>query len=94
MKKLFSIIVFCLLFFTLNINNLNAHPGRTGPSGCHMSYAAQGYHCHKAKTPDPFAIYYYVHYRGQSHGPYSSYNSCMAAARGANLTGAYYTTYK
>lgn len=89
--KIFLCFVFLNTFF---LNDLKAHPGNTNAGGCHMDYSRQSYHCHKTKTPNPYAVYYYVHYRGSSYGPYSSYNSCMSALRGANLIGAYCSTYK
>jgi len=90
MKKLLALVVLGLLFSL----KAYSHPGMTGPSGCHMDYTRGSQHCHKSKQPKPFQTYYYVHYQGQTAGPYSSYNSCMSAARGAKLAGAYCNTSK
>jgi len=78
-----------LLLAIVCSNNVLAHPGATGPDGCHMNYSNGNYHCHERKTPDPAATYYYIKHQGSSYGPYSSYNSCMNAIRGADLRGAY-----
>ena len=91
MKTLFAIFLslITLIFF----NQISfAHPGATGPSGCHMNYSTGDYHCHTAKTPNPGETYYYIKYKGESYGPYSSYSSCMNAINGANLYGAYCST--
>tara|TARA_B100000945_G_C19819418_1_gene339879 strand:+ start:38 stop:310 length:273 start_codon:yes stop_codon:yes gene_type:complete len=90
MSKLLAIAVLGLLFFS----KAYSHSGRTGPSGCHMNYSTGTQHCHKTKTLNPYKIYYYIHYQGRTAGPYSSYSSCMSAARGANLIGAICLTRK
>ena len=89
MRFLLKTTLYLFVLNTFVSNGLKAHPGNTNAGGCHMDYVRQSYHCHKAKTPNPYAVYYYVHYRGSSYGPYSSYNSCMSALRGANLMWAY-----
>ena len=87
MKKIiFGLALSLAIVFS---NNVFAHSGATGPDGCHMNYSNGNYHCHERKTPDPTATYYYIKHQGSSYGPYSSYNSCMNAIRGANLGGAY-----
>ena len=85
LKFLFFFVILSLFKSTISF----AHSGATGPNGCHMNYSTGNYHCHETKTPDPFATYYYIKHLGNSYGPYSSYNSCMNAIRGANLAGAY-----
>ena len=91
MKTLFAIFLALIaVIFTSQITF--AHPGNTGPDGCHLNYSNGDYHCHKAKTPDPYETYYYIKYKGESYGPYSSYSSCMNAINGANLYGAYCST--
>ena len=90
MKKLLGIVVLGLLFCI----KAYSHSGNTGPSGCHMNYATANYHCHTPKQTNPYAIYYYVKYQGQTYGPYKSYSSCMGAIRGANIVGAYCSTSK
>tara|TARA_B100001093_G_scaffold325022_1_gene310134 strand:+ start:414 stop:689 length:276 start_codon:yes stop_codon:yes gene_type:complete len=90
MTKFLVITILGLLFS----QNAYSHSGMTGPSGCHMDYSRGTQHCHKSKQPDPFKTYYYIKYQGKTAGPYSSYNSCMNAARGAKLTGAYCSTSK
>ena len=42
----------------------------------------------------PFKTYYYIKHQGRSYGPYSSYSSCMAAIRGAGISGAFCSTSK
>jgi hypothetical protein len=82
-------LIFLVTVFLLKSTMSFAHSGATGPNGCHMNYSNGNYHCHETKTPDPTATYYYIKHQGSSYGPYSSYNSCMNAIRGANLGGAY-----
>ena len=72
----------------------NSHSGNTNAGGCHMNYATAYYHCHKTKQTNPYQTYYYIKYQGQSYGPYTSYSSCQAAIRGANVYGAYCSTSK
>jgi len=81
-RTLFAILLSLMLVIFISQITF-AHPGATGPSGCHMNYSTGDYHCHTAKTPDPSQIYYYIKYKGNSYGPYSSYSSCMNAISGA-----------
>ena len=90
-KILKTFVTLCILSLFIT-NSSNSHSGRTGPSGCHMDYGTQGYHCHKQKQTNPFQTYYYIKYRGQTYGPYKSYSSCMAAIRGAKIVGGFCTT--
>ncbi len=90
MKLIFSVITFVLLLSV----NANSHSGGTNAAGCHMNYSTGFYHCHQAKQPDPFKTYYYIKHQGRSYGPYSSYSSCMAAIRGAGISGAFCSTSK
>ena len=94
MKKIMFVLGSFLFFIILLNQKSFAHSGRTGPTGCHMDYGSQGYHCHKKKQSNPFQTYYYVKYRGNTYGPYSSYSSCMSALRGARLVGGYCSTSK
>lgn len=87
-KKLLAIVILGLFFS----QNAYSHSGNTGPTGCHMDYSTANYHCHNAKQSNPFATYYYIKYQGRTYGPYSSYNTCMQAIRGANISGAYCST--
>lgn len=90
MKKIFWIIKLSVaIIFS---NNVFAHPGATGPNGCHMNYSNGNYHCHQTKTPDPYQTYYYIKYQGNSYGPYSTKSSCMNAINEAKLYGAYCST--
>ena len=57
-----------------------------------MNYSTANYHCHKTKKTNTYQTYYYIKHMGRSYGPYSSYNSCMAAIRGSNVTGAFCST--
>ncbi len=88
MKKLLGIVVLGLLFCI----KAYSHSGNTNAGGCHMNYATADYHCHTTKQTDPYKTYYYIKYQGQTYGPYSSYNSCMAAIRGAGVYGAFCST--
>jgi hypothetical protein len=90
MKKIFWGLA--LLLAIVFSNNVLAHPGATGPDGCHLNYSNGNYHCHERKTPDPYKTYYYIKYQGDSYGPYSSESSCMNAIKEAKLYGAYCNT--
>jgi hypothetical protein len=45
-----------LLLAIVCSNNVLAHPGATGPDGCHLNYSNGNYHCHERKTPDPRSV--------------------------------------
>ena len=88
MKKILLILIFN---FAIS-SQAFSHSGNTNAGGCHMNYVTSDYHCHNTKQTNPYQIYYYIKHMGSSYGPYSSYNSCTAAIRGANILGAYCTS--
>ncbi len=95
MKIIFTkfYVLIVLVFVIFYSFSLSAHSGMTGPTGCHMNYYTAEYHCHQKKQPNYLQTYWYINWNFNKYGPYSSYSSCMNAARGAGLTGYFCTNY-